>query len=179
MRVEEGTVVARYTPPPEDNGYRGIVHGGIAMTLMDEVMTWAAILGSRKLCVAAEISTRFCRPMPVEKVYVVRGRVTRAASRLVLAEASVETEDGQAVATARGSTCRCPANPPPRPRFDFVDPPPPGCCRASKNAKGGRRPPGLPLRPTGQNEYEYMTWPLSWLCVDVMPAALVTSVSGA
>ena len=126
MRVEEGTVVARYTPPPEDNGYRGIVHGGIAMTLMDEVMTWAAILGSRKLCVAAEISTRFCRPMPVEKVYVVRGRVTRAASRLVLAEASVETEGGQAVATATGKYMPMPGESAAAAAVDFVDPPPPG-----------------------------------------------------
>ena len=126
MRVEaDGTVAGDYTPPPEDNGYRGIVHGGIAMTLMDEVMTWAAILGTRRLCVAAEMTTRFRRPMPVGAAYRFSGRVTRVSPRLVLAEASVTGPDGEAVATAEGKYMPMPGRASGA-AVDFVDAPPDG-----------------------------------------------------
>ncbi|MBM4154918.1 MAG: PaaI family thioesterase [Lentisphaerae bacterium] len=125
MRVEaDGTVAGDYTPPPEDNGYRGIVHGGIAMTLMDEVMTWAAILGTKRLCVAAEMTTRFRRPMPVGVAYRFSGRVTRATARLVLAEASVTGPDGAPVATAEGKYMPMPEGSASAASVDFVDEPP-------------------------------------------------------
>jgi acyl-coenzyme A thioesterase PaaI-like protein len=127
MRVEaDGTVAGDYTPPPEDNGYRGIVHGGIAMTLMDEVMTWAAILGTNRLCVAAEMTTRFRRPMPVGAAYRFAGRITRATPRLVLAEASVTGPDGEAVATAEGKYMPMREGSAADAAVDFVDAPPAG-----------------------------------------------------
>ncbi len=127
MRVEaDGSVVGDYTPPAEDNGYRGIVHGGIAMTLMDEVMTWAAILDTKHLCVAAEMTTRFRRPMPVGAAYRIAGRVTRSTPRLVVAEASVTGPDGEPVATAGGKYIPMRAVSAADAAVDFIDPPPPG-----------------------------------------------------
>ncbi len=127
MRVEaDGTVAGDYTPPPEDNGYRGIVHGGIAMTLMDEVMTWAAILDTKRLCVAAEMTTRFRRPMPVGLTYRFSGRVTRATARLVMAEASVTGPDGRPVATAEGKYMPMPGASATAASVDFIDDPPAG-----------------------------------------------------
>ena len=46
-RVDDGQVILEYTTQERDLGWRSIVHGGIVMTLMDEVMTWAAILAAR------------------------------------------------------------------------------------------------------------------------------------
>ncbi len=43
----------------------GEVLGMITMTLLDEVMTWAAILHARQPCVAAEVSTRLRKPIAV------------------------------------------------------------------------------------------------------------------
>lgn len=124
IRVEGEWVVADYVPPVEDNGYRGIVHGGIAMTLMDEVMTWAAILATKKLCVAAEMTTRFRRPMPVGVRYRVEGRVTRAASRLVLAEALIRDAGGGIVISAEGKYMSMPGDATNNAFVDFIDPPP-------------------------------------------------------
>lgn len=127
MRVEAGGEVAGdYIPPAEDNGYRGIVHGGIAMTLMDEVMTWAAILGTKRLCVAAEMTTRFRRPMPVGAAYRIAGRITRSTPRLVVAEASVTGPDGEPVATAEGKYMPMRAGSAADAAVDFIDPPPAG-----------------------------------------------------
>ncbi len=102
LRVEGNVVVADYDAAPADNGYRNIVHGGIAMTLMDEAMTWAAILATRSICVAAEILTRFRRPMPVGDRYRVEGRVVRADRRLVLTEGRVLDAEGRECSAATG-----------------------------------------------------------------------------
>ncbi len=100
--VEDNIVAADYDAAAADNGYRGIVHGGIAMTLMDEAMTWAAILATGSICVAAEMLTRFRRPMPVGMRYRVEGRVVRADRRLVLTEGRILDAEGREYSTATG-----------------------------------------------------------------------------
>ncbi len=102
LRVENGAVMTEYETSSSDSGYRGIVHGGIAMTLMDEAMTWAAILATRAVCVAAEITTRFRRPMSVGSRYRIEGRTVRCDRRLVITEGLVLGPDGEEVASSAG-----------------------------------------------------------------------------
>ncbi|MCX7818627.1 MAG: PaaI family thioesterase [Kiritimatiellae bacterium] len=102
LRREGDVVVAEYDAPAVANGYRGMVHGGIAMTLLDEAMTWAAILATRSVCVAAEMSTRFRHPMPVDARYRIEGRVLQADRRLVLTQGHVLDAGGRQLVTASG-----------------------------------------------------------------------------
>ncbi|MBN1269033.1 MAG: PaaI family thioesterase [Kiritimatiellae bacterium] len=101
-RVEDGKVIVDYTTRETDVGYRGIVHGGIMMTLLDEVMTWAAILAMRKMCVAAELNVRLRRPVGVGQALRAEGRVTRPSARLTLTEGVVLDSEGNALLTAEG-----------------------------------------------------------------------------
>jgi len=93
-RMVGGAVVIEYTPRPSDLGYSHIVHGGIVMTLLDEVMTWAAIIAAGKMCVMAEMSTRLLNPVAVGQQLRIEGRVTRHASRLLLTEGVAFAVDG-------------------------------------------------------------------------------------
>lgn len=102
MRLEEGWVVGDREVPLAEAGYRGLWHGGLAATLMDEAMTWAAILASRRVCVAASMAIRFLRPMAVGRRYRFRGRVVRSTSRLLATEAEILDEEGRAMARAEG-----------------------------------------------------------------------------
>ena len=101
-RLEGGRVMIDYTTRRADVGYRHIVHGGIAATLLDEVMTWAAIVATRKVCVAAELTTRLKVPIGVGDRIRVEGWVTRAGSRLCLTEGVVRAPDGRELLTASG-----------------------------------------------------------------------------
>jgi len=101
-RIENGSVVLDYVTQPHDAGYTHIVHGGIAMTLLDEVMTWAAIVATGQMCVTAEITTRLVRPMDVGAKLRIAARVTRNARRLVLTVARVIDEQGQILSEASG-----------------------------------------------------------------------------
>ena len=101
-RIENGSVVLDYVTQRHDAGYTHIVHGGAAMTLMDEVMTWAAIVATGQMCVAAEMTTRLVKPMDVGAKLRVEARVTKNARRLVLTESRVTDETGQVLSEATG-----------------------------------------------------------------------------
>ena len=108
-RMEDGMVVLDYTTRERDLGWRHSVHGGITMTLLDEVMTWAAILSARRACVAAEVTTRLKRPIDMGVTLRVEGRVTTARPRLHLTEGRVLNPEGTVLATASGKYVPMPA----------------------------------------------------------------------
>jgi len=101
-RIENGVVVLTYTPRPSDLGYRHLVHGGLAMTLLDEVMTWAAIVAARRVCVAAEMTTRLKHPVAVGSDLRVEGIVTEQKSRMLLTAAKMIDPEGRELVTATG-----------------------------------------------------------------------------
>lgn len=122
-RVEDGRVVIDYTTREADLGYRHIVHGGIAMTLLDEVMTWAAILAARRVCVAAEMTSRLKQPIRVGRALRVEGWVVKAASRLLLTEGVIRDPDGAELMTAAGKYMPMPEDQLRLAEKDFVDSP--------------------------------------------------------
>ncbi|MFA5141019.1 MAG: PaaI family thioesterase [Elusimicrobiota bacterium] len=101
-RAENGRVVIEHTARDADRGWRHIVHGGITMTLLDEAMTWAAILRARRACVAAEMTTRLRRPIEVGQRLRVEAEVVEARPKLLLTSAKVTDASGQVLAAATG-----------------------------------------------------------------------------
>lgn len=101
-RVEDGVVVTEYTTRETDVGYRHIVHGGICMTLLDEVMTWACILATGHVCVAAEMSTRLKAAVAAHTALRIEGRVTKDGKRLLLTEGRIVDAAGIELITATG-----------------------------------------------------------------------------
>ena len=101
-RIEDGRVMLDYTTRESDRGYRHIMHGGIAVTLLDEVMTWAAISATGRVCVAAELGARLKQPIRVPEQLRVVGWTTRVTSRLIMTEGRIIGPDGAERLTATG-----------------------------------------------------------------------------
>lgn len=96
-------VRARFRPRPEHAGFKGVVHGGLVATVLDEAMVWA--IGVRTGCFAysAELSVRYRRPVPPEAELVVRGELTdQPRRRLLLARAELCDAAGVVLAEATG-----------------------------------------------------------------------------
>ena len=56
----DGRVVqTRFTPRPEHIGFKGIVHGGLITTLLDEIMVWACAVQTQRFAFCAELNVRF------------------------------------------------------------------------------------------------------------------------
>lgn len=101
-RLQNGRVVLTHTTREADLGWRQMVHGGIAMTLLDEVMTWAGILAARRACVAAELTVRLKQPIRAGQSLRVEAWVSAYTPRLVTTAGQVIDADGRLLATAQG-----------------------------------------------------------------------------
>lgn len=108
-RIEMDRVVLDHVTREADLGWRHLVHGGLLMTLLDEVMTWAAILSFRKACVAAELTVRLKAPVTVGSAIRAEGWITAAKSRVMEAEGRLMDGTGQVLATATGKYMTMPA----------------------------------------------------------------------
>ena len=121
--VEDDRVALTHTTRESDLGYRHLVHGGICMTLLDEVMTWAAILTLRRVCVAAELTVRLKQPVTVNRTIRIEGWVKASRPRLVMTEGYVLDERREVLATASGKYVPMPTGGLPLCEKDFVDSP--------------------------------------------------------
>ena len=89
----EGTAAASLVLGPEWEGPRGIVHGGIVSTLLDEAMAKAvAATGCKTM--TAELRVRFRQYAETGERLQVRGWVVRRTTRLMETEALLIAEDG-------------------------------------------------------------------------------------
>jgi len=122
-RMEGEKVVLDYTPRESDVGWRHIVHGGITMSLLDEVMTWAAILAIGRPCVAAEMSTRLKKPILLGHPVRVEGEIVEAGRRLVRTHGRVLGDDERELAVATGKYTPMPGDRVQLCEKDFVDSP--------------------------------------------------------
>ena len=80
-------------------GYRGIYHGGVLSTLLDEVMI-KAILALDIYVVTAEITVRFVAPVRIGDNLSLTGWVTKQKRRVFHTEGRAVDQDGNLLATA-------------------------------------------------------------------------------
>jgi len=89
--------------PEKFQGYRGIVHGGLVSTVLDEAMvTLLNRIG--ELAMTAELSVRFVSPARVNEPIRVTARLVQERGRIRKLEAVASREDGTDVARAT-ATC--------------------------------------------------------------------------
>ena len=95
----------RYTFPPEYQGWKGIIHGGLISTLLDEIMAYAA--GREAPTVTIHLNVTFRQALhPSEEVEVI-GWVKNKGNRKIETEAVMKrVADGKVIATAEGILLR-------------------------------------------------------------------------
>jgi uncharacterized protein (TIGR00369 family) len=104
MRFEEtgpDAVSCRLTLPDRFQGWRGVAHGGIVATLLDEGMAYAAASRGYR-GVTAELTLRFRAPVPLGRPLLVRGRVEWERRTVLGVSADVSDENGKLLATGEG-----------------------------------------------------------------------------
>lgn len=88
---------------PAHIGFRGIVHGGILSTVLDEIMVWACAVPTRRFALCAELKVRFLNPVRPEEEVVATGQlVANRKNRLFEARAALTQPGGQSLAEATG-----------------------------------------------------------------------------
>jgi uncharacterized protein (TIGR00369 family) len=82
-------------------GYRGIYHGGIIATLLDEVMI-KALLAEDIYAVTAEMTVKFKRPVRIGERVHFAGRLVRRRGRACFTAGEAVNAEGRAYAVAEG-----------------------------------------------------------------------------
>ncbi len=102
---ENLTVEGRFMPKTEHEGYRGIMHGGLVATLLDEAMVklvWDMGISA----VTASLEVRLLKPVPVRRELTIRGRVDSQQGRIIYTSAEVEDSDGNVLARGKAKCMR-------------------------------------------------------------------------
>ena len=98
--VERGAVVATFTLDGRFSGAPSFVHGGVTLAVLDEAMAWATIAIGGRFAVTTETTTRFQRPVLVDKTYTVEARITGQDEERIETAAEVTFGGGKLCAEA-------------------------------------------------------------------------------
>jgi len=82
-------------------GFKGIYHGGLVSTLLDEIMA-KAVLARRRYAMTVEMSVRFRMAIMVGQKLRLVGRVTRERGRVFETEGEIIGAKGEILASATG-----------------------------------------------------------------------------
>jgi uncharacterized protein (TIGR00369 family) len=105
LRFEtDGQIVrVKFTPRTEHIGFKGVVHGGLTATVLDEIMVWACAVATRRFAYCAELNVRYLHPLaPGVEVIVTGELLTNRKSRIFEAKGVVQDAHGQNFAEATG-----------------------------------------------------------------------------
>ncbi len=96
---DENGVMAKWQPTEDWQSFRGVVHGGIITTVLDEAMS-KAIISRAWQALTAELAVRFRRRVSPGDTLRVRGWITDQHKRRIRTEATLTTERGEELAHA-------------------------------------------------------------------------------
>lgn len=103
METDDRIVQVRFTPRAEHVGFKGVVHGGIIATLLDELMVWACAVGTNQFSYCAEFTTRFLKPLRPGETALAQAELTaNRRNRIFEARATLQSEEKVELAYAVG-----------------------------------------------------------------------------
>ena len=103
FRTDGRVVTTRFTPRAEHIGFKGVVHGGLMATILDEIMVWACAVQTQRFAFCAELNVRFENPLAPGKEVLVTGElVENRRHRIFATKAAAQSADGKLLAEATG-----------------------------------------------------------------------------
>ncbi|MFQ5859435.1 MAG: PaaI family thioesterase [Anaerolineae bacterium] len=97
--MDDGRVVARFTPREDYQGYPGVLHGGIIATVLDEVL-YRVWIAKGPWLVTAKIEMKFRRPVPVGVPLTVVAEAVESRGRRLISRGEIRLPDGSVGAEA-------------------------------------------------------------------------------
>lgn len=104
---EAGRVIARFTPREEHQGYPGVLHGGLAATVLDETLG-RIVIGKGIWMVTAKMELRYLLPVPVAQELIVVGECVKLTRLTMQARGEIRLPDGRVGVEAIGTYVKMP-----------------------------------------------------------------------
>ncbi|MCS7314811.1 MAG: PaaI family thioesterase [Bryobacterales bacterium] len=93
-RLQDGAVAAQWTPTSDWEGFKGIIHGGIVSTVLDEAMS-QAVSAQGWPALTCELRVRLRRHVAPGQTLEVRAWVVERQRRKILTEAALSNARGE------------------------------------------------------------------------------------
>ena len=100
--IEDGKVKAPLSPQQHHCGFKGVLHGGVVASILDECMGWAAAIAITRMCVTGEMTIRYSRNVPDDRELICVCDVEQSNKRLVLTVGELIDDEGTQYASAKG-----------------------------------------------------------------------------
>ena len=91
------TARAEFTPTKLYQGWSGLVHGGIIMSILDEAMAYAALFEGVN-CVTAKMQIKLSRLAPIDEPLIITSSTIKKTRKLVESKAAISLKDGTLIA---------------------------------------------------------------------------------
>ena len=100
---ERDIVVAEFTLDNTFSGAPTLVHGGVTLAILDEAQSWATIAVAKKFAVTGETTSRFHRPVRLDKTYRVEARVDERGAEKLRTSATILDHKARACVESEAS----------------------------------------------------------------------------
>jgi uncharacterized protein (TIGR00369 family) len=102
--TNESAVYSNVTVPQHLCGWNNLVHGGVLSTILDEIMSWAAIYLLKRVPMTKSMTVDFLKPVYVERALQAQGTVLKkTGQREALMDGRIFSEAGVCCARAAGT----------------------------------------------------------------------------
>ena len=100
---EKDEVVAYFTPADEHQGYPGRLHGGVAASILDEVIGRAIQIGDPDIWgVTTDLKLKYRKPLPLNCELKTVGRITENTRMMFEGTGEILTPEGEVAISAHG-----------------------------------------------------------------------------
>lgn len=99
----DGACHTHYKVPAHMCGFDGLVHGGVIALMMDEVSQWTIIGTLGGIGLTRDLTVRYLKPVPIETVLIVEGRVVEQDGDNVKIDLSLMGADGEVLVTGESN----------------------------------------------------------------------------
>lgn len=102
IALPTGQVQVSFIPQKTQAGYEGMAHGGIISALFDELLGWAVVLKTERMCLTAELTVRYLKPIRLGIQYVATANPGSDHGRYWESEGNLQDAGGVIHAKAQG-----------------------------------------------------------------------------
>ena len=99
---DDGVVYTNMFVDERFEGYKGVVHGGIVFSILDVLMWYTILLGTRRVCMTRKTEMEFLKPVLCNTMYKAEGKLVKVEDKDVFVSAWVQDDQGERYAEVNG-----------------------------------------------------------------------------